>query len=198
LPASTFDEKDPFPAFSGRVARLAAPAGGRLRPAGGPKQPADYVNPLIGTAPSTTESARRHSEAGSELKGQTFPATGVPHGLTQWTPQTHATEQKCLSPYYYQETKIQGFRGSRWMSGSCTQDYGSVTLMPMTGKLVTDVAARASAYSHDREKALPYAYSVPSTTTASGPNSPAPPGRASWPLPTRGRPAVPGHRTQQR
>ena len=40
------------------------------------KQPADYVNPLIGTAPSTTESARRHSEAGSELKGQTFPATG--------------------------------------------------------------------------------------------------------------------------
>ncbi|MBD0255474.1 MAG: glycoside hydrolase family 92 protein, partial [Cytophagales bacterium] len=77
-----------------------------------PKQPADYVNPLIGTAPSTTESARRHSEAGSELKGQTFPATGVPHGLTQWTPQTHATEQKCLSPYYYQETNIQGFRGS--------------------------------------------------------------------------------------
>jgi putative alpha-1,2-mannosidase len=74
-----------------------------------PKQPADYVNPLIGTAPSTTESARRHSEAGSELKGQTFPATGVPHGLTQWTPQTHATEQKCLSPYYYQETKIQAF-----------------------------------------------------------------------------------------
>ena len=125
-----------------------------------PKQPADYVDPLIGTAPSSTESARRHSEAGSELKGQTFPATGVPHALTQWTPQTHATEQKCLSPYYYQETRIQGFRGSRWMSGSCTQDYGSLTLMPMTGKLVTDVAARASAYSHDREKALPYAYSV--------------------------------------
>ncbi len=124
------------------------------------KLPADYVNPLIGTAPSTTESARRHSEAGSELKGQTFPAVGVPHGLTQWTPQTHATEQKCLSPYYYQETSIQGFRGSHWMSGSCTQDYGSVTIMPMTGKLVTGVAERALAYSHDKEKAAPYAYSV--------------------------------------
>jgi predicted alpha-1,2-mannosidase len=124
------------------------------------KMPIEYVNPLIGTAPSTTESARLHSEAGSELKGQTYPAIGVPHGMTHWTPQTHATENKCISPYYYQDTKIQGFRGSHWMSGSCTQDYGSVTLMPMSGNLQTDVNARASNFNHSKEKATPAYYSV--------------------------------------
>ncbi|MDO1447637.1 GH92 family glycosyl hydrolase [Rhodocytophaga aerolata] len=122
--------------------------------------PIQYVNPLIGTAISNTESAKIHSEAGSELKGQTFPAVGVPHGMTHWTPQTRATERKCLSPYYYEETRIQGFRGSHWMSGSCTQDYGSVTIMPMSGTLKTDVVARASAFDHKHEKATPAYYSV--------------------------------------
>jgi putative alpha-1,2-mannosidase len=46
------------------------------------KPPIQYVNPLIGNAPSTTETAKLHSEADSELKGQTFPAVGVPHGMT--------------------------------------------------------------------------------------------------------------------
>ncbi|QHT69181.1 glycoside hydrolase family 92 protein [Rhodocytophaga rosea] len=124
------------------------------------KMPVEYVNPLIGTAPSSTESTRMHSEAGSELKGQTYPAVGVPHGMTHWTPQTHATENKCISPYYYQDTKIQGFRGSHWMSGSCTQDYGSVTLMPMSANLRTDVHARASTFDHSKEKATPAYYSV--------------------------------------
>jgi predicted alpha-1,2-mannosidase len=122
--------------------------------------PVQYVNPLIGTAVSNTESARMHSEAGSELKGQTFPAVGVPHGMTHWTPQTRATERKCLSPYYYEETRIQGFRGSHWMSGSCTQDYGSVTIMPMSGTLKTGAEARASAFDHKNEKASPAYYSV--------------------------------------
>jgi len=119
-----------------------------------------YVNTLIGTAPSTTETAQMHSESGSELRGQTFPAVGVPFGMTQWTPQTRATEQKCLSPYYYQDTQIQGFRGSRWMSGSCTQDYGSVTIMPTTGVLKVRPEERSSAFSHEEEMATPSYYSV--------------------------------------
>ncbi len=122
--------------------------------------PLSYVNPLIGTAPATTESAQRHSESGSELRGQTFPAVGVPFGMTNWTPQTRATEQKCLSPYYYQDDSIQGFRASRWMSGSCTQDYGSVTLMPITGELSTGAPERASFFSHDTETAIPSYYAV--------------------------------------
>ncbi len=93
-----------------------------------------YVNPLIGTAPATTQTAKLHSEAGSELMAQTFPAVTAPFGMTQWTPQTRSSEQKCLSPYYYQDDSIQGFRGSHWMSGSCTQDYGSVSIMALQGQ----------------------------------------------------------------
>ena len=99
------------------------------------KKPLDYVNPLIGSAPSTTPSAKKHSEAGSELKGQVVPMIGVPQGLTTWTPQTRATEQKCIPPYYYNDGKIQGFRASHWMNGSCVQDYGTMTLMPQVGKI---------------------------------------------------------------
>jgi putative alpha-1,2-mannosidase len=97
------------------------------------KKPLDYVNPLIGSAPSTTPSAQKHSEAGSELKGQVVPMIGVPQGLTTWTPQTRATEQKCIPPYYFNDGKIQGFRASHWMNGSCVQDYGTMTLMPQVG-----------------------------------------------------------------
>lgn len=119
-----------------------------------------YVDPLVGTAVSTTESARKHSEAGSELKGQTFPAVGVPHGMTHWTPQTRATENKCIAPYYYSDSLFQGFRGSHWLSGSCTQDYGSVTIMPVTGSLSTDAVLRASSFSHAHETSRPDYYSV--------------------------------------
>jgi hypothetical protein len=82
-----------------------------------------YVDPLIGTGPARTVSALRHSESGSEDKGQTFPAVGRPFGMTQWTPETRTTENKCVSPYYYSDSRITGFRGSHWMSGSCTQCY---------------------------------------------------------------------------
>lgn len=122
--------------------------------------PFRYVNPLIGTAPSTTETARLHSEAGSELRGQNFPAVGAPFGMTQWTPQTRATEEKCLSPYYYQDDKIQGFRGTHWMSGSCTQDYGSVTIMALNGDLKVQAEERASHYTHKNEHATPAYYAV--------------------------------------
>ncbi len=122
--------------------------------------PLNHVNPLIGTATSTTESALRHSHAGTELRGQTFPAVGVPFGMTQWTPQTNASEKKCLPPYQYEDSLIQGFRGSHWMSGSCTQDYGSLTLMAMQGNLKTHPEERASAFSHAQETATPSYYSV--------------------------------------
>ncbi|MGV3600977.1 MAG: GH92 family glycosyl hydrolase [Dyadobacter fermentans] len=124
------------------------------------KAPVDYVATMIGTAPSATESARAHSEAGSELKGQTIPAVGVPNGMTQWTPQTRATETKCIAPFYYNDNKFQGFRGTHWLNGSCVQDYGSVTIMPLSGELITDAEKRASVFSHDKEQSSPDHYSV--------------------------------------
>lgn len=124
------------------------------------QSPLQYVNPLIGTAPATTESAKRHG-TGTEEKGQTYPATGRPFGMTQWTPETRTTEEKCISPYYYNDKIITGFRGSHWMSGSCTQDYGSATLMPFTSsKPDTLTKAPVSRYSHRNETASPAYYRV--------------------------------------
>src|SRR5438270_10055450 len=96
---------------------------------------ADEVNVMIGTA----------------AEGQTFPATGVPFAMTQWTPQTRAGEVKCVAPYYAADTRIQGFRGSHFLSGSCAQDYGSFTLMPLTSDVALDAAGRSSSFSHSTE-----------------------------------------------
>ena len=120
-----------------------------------------YVDPLIGTAPATTESARKHSEAGSELKGQTMPGVGRPFGMTQWSPETRTTEEKCYPPYYYNDKYLSGFRGTHWMSGSCTQDYGTATLMPfVAGQIDTLTHRPFSRFSHQHETTSPAFYSV--------------------------------------
>jgi predicted alpha-1,2-mannosidase len=119
-----------------------------------------YVDPMIGTAPARTESALRHG-SGTEEKGQTFPAVGRPFGMTQWTPETRTTEIKCVSPYYYNDKFITGFRGSHWMSGSCTQDYGSITIMPFTTALPDTVKKiQSSKFSHKNETSTPAYYRV--------------------------------------
>jgi predicted alpha-1,2-mannosidase len=106
--------------------------------------PLHMVNPRIGTS---------HD-------GQTYPVVGVPFGMTGWTPETRSTEAKCVAPYYYNDAKITGFRGSHWLSGSCTQDYGSVTIMPTVGELKVTPDQRASRYQHASEVMSPAYYSV--------------------------------------
>ncbi|SEB64219.1 alpha-1,2-mannosidase, putative [Terriglobus roseus] len=93
-------------------------------------------------------------------EGQTYPAVGVPFAMTQWTPQTRAGETKCVAPYYYTDSRIQGIRASHFLSGSCVPDYGTITLMPGTGALKTDAVQRASSFDRSSEQASPYAYSV--------------------------------------
>lgn len=119
-----------------------------------------YVQPLSGTAASTTLSAQKHSEGGTEQFANTIPAVGVPFGMTQFTPQTQLTETKCRPPYLYKDSVLSGFRASHWLSGSCTQDYGSLTLMPITGKLKTVAADFAASFSHRNEQTTPYLYKV--------------------------------------
>jgi putative alpha-1,2-mannosidase len=106
--------------------------------------PVDHAHPLVGTA----------------NEGQTYPATGVPFAMTHWTPQTRAGEIKCVAPYYFADSTIQGFRGSHFLSGSCVPDYGSVTLMPSVGVLKTSAVDRASRFRRDGEHATPYSYKV--------------------------------------
>ncbi len=107
-------------------------------------QPVDHVHPLVGTA----------------NEGQTYPAVGVPFAMTHWTPQTRAGETKCVAPYYFADTAIQGFRGSHFLSGSCVPDYGSVTLFPSAVTLRTSAVERASHFARSTEKATPYSYRV--------------------------------------
>lgn len=120
-----------------------------------------YVQPLSGTAASTTISARKHSEAGSkESNANTIPAVGVPFGMTQWVAQTRITEVKCQPPYYYKDSLLSGFRGTHWISGSCTQDYGSVTIMPVTGSLRTTLKEYCTPFSHNNETTGPSYYKL--------------------------------------
>jgi len=121
----------------------------------------DYVQPLSGTAPAATPAALKHSEAGgTEKNANTIPAVGLPFGMTQWVAQTRTTETKCIPPYLYTDTMLSGFRGTHWISGSCMQDYGSFTVMPVTGSLKTQVKDYAVPFSHKSEKAGPAVYSV--------------------------------------
>ena len=116
-----------------------------------------YVDPLIGTDIRIVQGKDKNS---TEERGQIMPAVGVPHGMTNWVAQTQETEQKCHPPYYYFQDAIQGFRASHWMNGSCTQDYGSVTIMPLSNKLEIDPVKRASTFDHTQETATPSYYSV--------------------------------------
>jgi len=116
-----------------------------------------YVHPLIGTDNRIVQGKAKGS---TEERGQIMPATGVPHGMTNWVAQTEPTEQKCHPPYYYFQDTFEGFRASHWMNGSCTQDYGSVTVMPVSGTLKVDPVSRASLFDHSGEVSTPSYYSV--------------------------------------
>ncbi|MGY4385363.1 putative alpha-1,2-mannosidase [Pedobacter sp. UYP24] len=120
-----------------------------------------YVQPLSGTAAATTLSALKHSEGGStEKNANTIPSVGLPFGMTQWTAQTETGEAKCLPPYVYKSNKISGFRATHWINGSCMQDYGSFTVMPITGKLRTSSSVYATSFSHADELATPFFYKL--------------------------------------
>jgi predicted alpha-1,2-mannosidase len=116
-----------------------------------------YVQPMAGTASATTAAALKHG-AGSENFANTIPAVTVPFAMTQWTPQTQPGESKCIPPYYYKDNRFSGLRGSHWISGSCMQDYGSFTVMPITGKLKT--SNYAATFNHADEEAAPNLYQI--------------------------------------
>jgi len=108
--------------------------------------PADWVNPLMGT----------DSDPGLST-GNTYPAIAVPWGMNLWTPQTGKNGSGWQ--YQYNAHKIVGFKQthqpSPWMN-----DYGEFSIMPVTGHLAIDEKARASWFSHKTEIVKPYYYKV--------------------------------------
>ena len=117
------------------------------------------LNTMVGTAQANTRSAGMFGK-GSEEHGQTLPAVLVPNGQNFWTPQTQDTEQKCIAPYYYKDTHLQGFRNSHWIVGGCTQDYGSFTVAALGDNLRLQPEQRATPFSHDDEISHPHYYAV--------------------------------------
>ena len=118
-----------------------------------------YIDTRVGTAPSSTHTAGMFGKHTEEY-GQTLPAVLEPNGMNFWTPQTQDTERKCIAPYYYKDSLFQGFRNSHWIVGGCTQDYGSMTLMPLFERLRCTPQARASRFSHEDEQATPAYYAT--------------------------------------
>ena len=117
------------------------------------------INTMVGTAQANTKTAGKFGK-GSEEHGQTLPAVLVPNGQNFWTPQTQDTEKKCIAPYYYKDTELQGFRNSHWIEGGCTQDYGSFTIATLGGKLRLQPEERATRFSHEDEVSHPHYYAV--------------------------------------
>jgi predicted alpha-1,2-mannosidase len=98
--------------------------------------------------------------SGTSNFGQTAPMVGMPFAMTHWVPETRANQNKCVAPYYFDDKKITGFRGTHWLSGGCGSEYGSFTIMPATGHRFVSPNARASAFRHETESMNPAYYSV--------------------------------------
>jgi len=110
------------------------------------KDPADLVNPLMGTD--------------SEYKlsnGNTYPAIALPWGMNFWTPQTRNMGNGWC--YTYNDNKIMGIKQTHQPS-PWINDYAAFSLMAITGKIRLGESERASWFSHKAEVAKPYYYSV--------------------------------------
>ena len=117
------------------------------------------IDTRTGTAASITQTAGMFGKHTEEY-GQTLPAVLEPNGMNFWTPQTQDTEQKCIAPYYYRDSLMQGFRNSHWIVGGCTQDYGSMTFAALSGTLRCTPEKRGTRFSHHDEQATPSYYAV--------------------------------------
>lgn len=106
----------------------------------------DIPNPLIGTRQILF------------FHGRTTPFVTPPFGMTHWTPATRVSRIRVLN-YHYDDKKILGFKGShkpaKWMG-----DYGHVMLMPGNGEVKTLPDERKLRFSHKKENAKAYRYSV--------------------------------------
>lgn len=85
----------------------------------------DYVDPSIGTSVADMNNIDSRGDYGN-----TFPSVGVPNAHSPWSPDTTATESKCVAPYTYIDSHFIGLRKTHFMSGSCVIDYGSMTIIP--------------------------------------------------------------------
>lgn len=106
----------------------------------------DYVNALIGTNNNPSFS-----------HGNTYPAVTSPWGMNFWTPQTGGMNDKWI--YTYNADSIRGFRQTH-LPSPWIGDYGTFSIMPLSGNLRVRDYERGLAFSHEEETATPYYYAV--------------------------------------
>ncbi|TQK51291.1 putative alpha-1,2-mannosidase [Streptomyces sp. SLBN-118] len=115
----------------------------------------DYASTVRGT-----------NSSGSFSRGNTFPATAVPHGFNFWTPATNSASKSWLYEYARGNNAdnlptVQAFSASHepspWMG-----DRQTFQLMPSAaaGTPDTDRAKRALPFRHEKETARPHYYGV--------------------------------------
>jgi predicted alpha-1,2-mannosidase len=123
-----------------------ADSGSDVGGAGGAPEVVQWVDPLIGTDGTGQPWASY---------GGTILSVSPPFAMIQWTPAT-AVNDISIPPYYYPDTSIRGFMGTRqpaiWMG-----DYGNVLYMPGMGAVTPGAALP---FSHANETALAYRYDV--------------------------------------
>jgi predicted alpha-1,2-mannosidase len=109
-------------------------------------EPVTLVNPLMGT-----DSARSFSH------GNQYPAIALPFPMNTWAPYTQPEKDSFF--YQYNQNRIRGIREthqpSPWIA-----DYGTFSLMPVSGRLTVNEEDRASVFEHDKEIAQPGYYKV--------------------------------------
>ncbi|MER8003137.1 GH92 family glycosyl hydrolase [Streptomyces sp. NPDC095613] len=127
-----------------------------------PKAPEKRLSRLSDYASTT----RGTNSSGSFSRGNTFPATAVPHGFNFWTPVTNAGSTSWLYEYARgnnagNRPTLQAFAASHepspWMG-----DRQTFQLMPSTAEGTPDASrtARALPFRHENETAKPHYYGV--------------------------------------
>ena len=115
------------------------------------KQPVDYVNPLLGTAPLTNSAEIGFTPPWRVWAGLTFPGASVPNAMVQLSP---ITKFGSGAGYEYENTVIHGFAHSNkghW-------NLCNIPILPVTGEV--DPNDFGSVFSHTNESAHPGYYQV--------------------------------------
>ncbi len=105
-----------------------------------------YVNPIIGTDSDP-----------EKFNGNVGPIAAMPFGMNLWIPNTVNRGPRWI--YTYESNRMMGIRCSHQPS-PVLGDYGTFSIMPMSGELIIDPVRRASEFDHNDEIATPYSYSV--------------------------------------
>jgi predicted alpha-1,2-mannosidase len=127
------------------------------------KQPIDYVNALVGTAPLDQQKFIGNAPPPGEpvYSGQTSPGARLPHSSVEAAPVNNNIELSFPNgvpvPYYYTNPTMLGFTGG----GGATYGGGAEPIIsPVVGDWSMPPAYRESYYDKATEKATPGYYSV--------------------------------------